>query len=234
MTQIMAAARRWAAHDNLGEEELVALARGRDDGAVRELIRRYNQRLFRIARGVVRDESEAEDIVQETYVRAFTGLDGFRGEAAFSTWLTRIALNEAVGRMRRRQPTVELAEAEAEQGETPRLVLSLIQPTESPESSTGRAEVRRMLERALEELPEPFRMAFLLRDIEGLTVEETATLLSIRPETVKTRLFRARRLMRRQLQEALSPAFSEVFPFAGQRCAEMARRVLARLGGATS
>ena len=222
----------WRRRDTLSDEELVALARKRDEGAVRALVRRHNQRLFRIARGVVRDETEAEDIVQETYVRAFTALDGFRGDATFSTWLTRIALNEAYGRLRGRRQTVGLSEVEvadwSEGGQV--IMFPLSSAPASPESETGREQVRRILERAIDQLPEPFRMVFILRDVEGLSTDVTAALLSTKPETVKTRLFRARRLMRAEVEKALSSSFSELFPFAGERCTRMADRVIARLG----
>lgn len=231
MEALQSALRHWRQRDALPDEDLIALARKRDDGAVRALVKRHNRRLFRVARGVVRDDNEAEDIVQETYVRAFTGLDRFRGDAAFSTWLTRIALNEAYGRLRRKRATVDVANidgvGDADGGQVIMFPLSPGQP--SPETETGREQVRRILERAVDRLPEPFRMVFILRDIEGLSTDDAAALLATKPETVKTRLFRARRLMRAEIEKALSPNFSEVFPFAGQRCARMADRVIERL-----
>jgi len=234
MEALQSALRHWRRRDALTDEDLIALARKQDDSAVRELVKRHNRRLFRIARGVVRDDNDAEDIVQETYVRAFTGLDRFRGEAAFSTWLTRIALNEAYGRLRRKRATVDIADidavGDAQGGQVIMFPLSPGQP--SPEAETGREQVRRILERAVDRLPEPFRMVFILRDIEDLSTEDAAALLAIKPETAKTRLFRARRLMRAELKKALSPNFSEVFPFAGQRCLRMADRVIERLQGA--
>src|SRR6478735_9573704 len=114
--------------ESLSDEELVSLARQRDEAAVRTITTRYNRRLFRVARSVLRNDAEAEDVVQETYVRAFAGLSGFRGEAQLSTWLTRIALNEALGRLRRRRPTVELTDAELREGQV------LIVPTMPRES----------------------------------------------------------------------------------------------------
>lgn len=221
--------------DRLSDDELVALARKRDEAAVATLIGRHNQRLFRIARGVVHDDSEAEDIVQDAYVRAFAALDKFRGDAAFSTWLTRIALNEAKGRLRRKRPTVDLSEVDeanhAHGAEVIMFPLSSIAP--SPEAEAGREQVRRLLEDAVDRLPEPFRLVFILRDIEGFGTEAAASLLSIKPETVKTRLFRARRLLRTDMEKALLPHFTDVFPFAGRRCALMAERVIERLRGGT-
>ena len=142
----------------LGDEALVGMARNGDEGAVRTLIARYNQRLFRTARGVVRDDAEAEDVVQEAYVRAFTSLHSFRGEAQLSTWLTRIALNEALGRVRRRRPMAELAELDASPNEG-RLIMfpSSLMPA-SPETETARGQVRDVIEAAVDRLPELFRI----------------------------------------------------------------------------
>lgn len=234
MEAFLSALRHRRHRDGLSDDELVALARKRDETAVSALIRRHNQRLFRVARGMVHDDHEAEDIVQETYVRAFTALDTFRGDAAFSTWLTRIALNEANGRLRRKRPMVDLAEvdgADAHGAEILMFPLSSAEP--GPEAETGREQVRRLLEDAVGRLPEPFRLVFILRDVEGLGTEAAANLLSIKPETVKTRLFRARRLLRAEMEKALLPRFSDVFPFAGKRCALMAERVIERLRAAS-
>lgn len=213
------------------DRQLVALARNGSEQAVRLLVQRYNQQLFRIARGVIGDDGEAEDVVQEAYARAFTGLDGFRAEASFATWLTRIALNEAYGRLRRRRTTVELSAIEAANGDDRgRILMFPTAPaTTSPESETGRAQARKLIERALDAIPEPFRVVFILREIQGHSTGETAALLQLRAETVKTRLFRARRLLRAELEKALSPSLADVFPFAGVRCARMADRVVARL-----
>lgn len=224
------AARPLSHYDNLADRELVVLARTRDEDAARILIRRHNRRLFRIARGVVRNDDEAEDIVQETYMRAFTCLDGFHGHAAFSTWLTRIALNEAYSRIRRRRPTVEISTLEAGPSSGGQIIMFPLTPAPvSPETEVDREQIRRLLEIAIDRLPDAFRMVFVLRDVEGFDTEETAALLAIRPETVKTRLFRARRLMRTEIEKALSTRFQEVFPFDGERCVNMASRVIARL-----
>jgi len=207
------------------ESVLVARARCRDEAAIRTLIRRHNQRLFRAARGVLSDDSEAEDVVQATWVRAFLALDSFRGEAKLATWLTRIALNEALGRVRRRRPSVDLDRLD--EGGAIMFPLSPVPP--GPESEAGRARVRAVIERAVDSLPAPFRSVFVLRAIEDLGTEETADLLGIRPETVKTRLHRARRRLRQALERELAPAFSEIYPFDGARCARTAERVIARL-----
>ena len=216
--------------DGLGDEALVALARASRREAFLQVIRRCNQRLFRIARGVVNDEAEAEDVVQAAYVNAFEHLDGFRGEASVPTWLTRIVLNEARGRLRARRPTVDVEQIEAAQGEAGRV---LAFPgrfgAEDPASSAARREIRLLLERAIDALPEHFRLVFVMREIEECTVEETAACLGLRPETVKTRLHRARRQLRATLQDQLAPALADAFPFLGARCDRIAAIVIARL-----
>ena len=223
--------RGWRGRDELGDEALVALARKGDEAAVRALVKRHNQRLYRVARGVVATDAEAEDVVQEAYTRAFTRLDGFRGDAAFPTWLTRIALNEAYGRLRRDRDHVgvEQIDAAGAFGQGNVVMFSTTPSSNDPESDAGREQVRQVLERAIDELPEAFRIVFVLREIQGLSTEETADVLSIAAGTVKTRLHRARRLMRLALEKALSPRFSEVFPFAGERCGRIADRVVERL-----
>jgi RNA polymerase sigma-70 factor (ECF subfamily) len=216
---------RLADPEELPDSELAARACRRDEAAIRVLIRRHNRRLFRAARGVLGDEAEAEDVVQAAWVRAFAALESFRGEAALATWLTRIALNEALGRLRRRRPTTGLDRLD--EGGAVMFPLSPVPP--GPESEAGRARVRAVLERAVDGLPAPFRAVFVLREIEGMDTEETASLLDLRPETVKTRLHRARRQLRRALERELAPAFSEIFPFDGARCAGTADRVLESL-----
>lgn len=229
MTASQAIARVFLRRGSLSDDELVSLAMDRDEGAVRVLIQRHNRRLFRVARGILRNDDEAEDVVQATYVRAFTQLHRFRGEAAFSTWLTRIALNEAYGRLRRQRPMVELSEIDAAaEGGQVIMFPSMPRPSD-PEAAAGREQVRHLLEKAFDRLPEAFRTVFILRELEGLTTEETADLLAIKPETVKTRLFRARRLMRVEIEKAVSTSFAGLFPFGGSRCAKMADDVIARL-----
>jgi RNA polymerase sigma-70 factor (ECF subfamily) len=218
--------------DDLDDRALAALALRREEAAFRLIMQRHNRRLYRVARGVLGDDSEAEDVVQEAYVRAFTNLESFRGEARLSTWLTRIALNEALGRLRQRRPTTDLGEVDAmdEQGEARVIFLPSARQDSNPESSVARAEVRRLLERAVDQLPDPFRSVYVMRDIEEMSVEETASHLGLRPETVKTRLHRARRLLRQALSETLASTLVDAFPFAGTRCARMTDAVLDRLG----
>ena len=209
---------------------LVARAKERDEPAIRELIRRHNQRLFRAARAIVRNDAEAEDVVQAAYVSAFTHLGEFRAEAGFSTWLTRIAINEAIGRLRRRRPTTGLDQIDLESATSAQIIqFPTLQPQTNPESEMTRQEIREFLELAVDRLPPAFRAVFVLRDVEGLSVEETASFLSIKQETVRSRLHRARKLMREAIEEHLSGAFASLFPFDGERCVHMADRVVEAL-----
>lgn len=209
---------------------LVALAKERDEPAIRELIRRHNRRLFRTARAIVRNDAEAEDVVQASYVSAFTHLDQFRAEAEFSTWLTRIAVNEAIARLRRRHPVTDLDQIDVESATSAQIIqFPTLQPQTNPESEMSRQEIREFLELAVDRLPPAFRAVFVLRDVEGLSVEETASFLSITQQTVRSRLHRARKLMRAAIEEQLSGAFASLFPFDGERCVHMADRVVLAL-----
>ena len=213
------------------DSELVALVRGGDGSAFREIMRRYNQRLYRVARGIVRDEAEAEDVLQEAYMRAFAALGDFRGDSELPTWLTRIVMNEALGRMRRRRPTeaLEALDRAIEHGDTRVIMFPGVHASPSPEVAAAHAEVRRLLEAAIDELPESFRLVFMMRDVEEMSIEETATSLNIRPETVKTRLYRAHRLLRKNLDARLSTVLRDAFPFQGARCSRITDAVMARL-----
>ena len=215
----------------LPDADLVVHARTGDEMAIRVLVQRHNRRLFRAARAIVRDDAEAEDIVQATYVHAFTHLDAFRDEAELSTWLTRIAINEALGRVRRRRPNVGLEEIDmtAESGRGELLQFPTPFSFADPETEFSRAEARRLLERAVDGLPGEFRVIFVLRDVEGMSTEEAASYLGIKPATAKTRLHRARKMMRVAIEMQLVGAFSSLFPFDGARCAAMADRVVKQL-----
>lgn len=218
------------AYAALPDVELVALAQHGHREAFRHLMQRCNQRLFRVARGVVRDDFEAEDVVQEAYTHAFAKLATFRNESSLLTWLTRIVLNEAYGRLRQRRPSVDIDTMETAQADDHRVVAFPSRfGNEDPAAAAARGQIRRLLEEAIDALPEAFRIVFIMRDVEGCTVEETATNLGIRPETVKTRLHRARRLLRSALQDSLAATLGEAFPFLGPRCARMTETVLERL-----
>ena len=214
----------------LEDAALVALVRAGDREAFRQVMRRCNQRLYRVVRGVVDDDAEAEDVVQEAYVHAYANIGGYRGEASLATWLARIALNEAYGRLRRRRQTMDIERFDAAANEPARV---LPFPNrfggEDPVAAAAREQIRRLLEHAVDELPEAFRMVFVLREIEGCSVEETAQMLGLRGETVKTRLHRARRLLRGALHDNVASALGDAFPFLGARCERMTEAVLARL-----
>jgi len=215
---------------------LAELAQRGQRGAFRHIMRRSNQRLFRVARGVLDNDSEAEDVVQAAYVRAFENLATFRGEASLLTWLTRIVLNEANGRLRQRRATVAVEHIESAQSAGAQIVQFPGKfGNEDPAATAARAQIRKLVERAIDDLPEPFRIVFVMREIEECTVEETAASLDIRAETVKTRLHRARRLLRGALQDTLAATLGDAFPFLGPRCDRMTESVLQRLSatGAT-
>ncbi len=212
----------------LPEGELVRLARAGQRAAFAAIMQRCNQRLFRVARSVLRDEVEAEDVLQDAYINAFRKLDSFRGDSSLLTWLTTITLNEARARLRRRRESVSLDSEPAPQEES-RVIMFPTAAGMDPESSAARAQMRRLLERAIDALPEPFRLVFVMREIEECSIEETAAQLGIKPETVKTRLHRARRLMREAVDQEMARSLRESFPFLGARCARLTENVLQRL-----
>lgn len=210
--------------------ELVRRALSRDEAAVRAIIKANNRRLYRLARGILRNDHEAEDVVQETYVRALTHLAEFRGDSSLSTWLSRIAMNEALGRLRRQRPGVELSSLPSGTLEAQIIQFPLLSATDDPERTMAQREIQHVVEAAIDELPEPFRMVFITRVLEGMNVEETADILGLKPETVKTRLFRARTMLRDNVEKKIGPVVMEAFPFAGHRCDRLTEAVLKRLG----
>lgn len=210
-----------------GDDALLARARAGDGSAFRAIMQKYNQRLYRIARGILRHDADAEDAVQEAYLKAFAHLDEFRGEASFATWLTRIAMNEALLRLRKRRATVPLGPP----GPQAEIIPFPLAATDAdPERTMAQRQILQLIERATDDLPEAYRTVFIMRVIEGLSVEDTAQLLALRPETVKTRLHRARRLIREQLDRQIGPVLTDAFPFAGRRCERLTEAVMARLG----
>ena len=213
-----------------GDPELVGRARDRDEAAIRAIMQANNRRLYRIARGILRNDSEAEDAVQETYVRAFTHLEGFRGDSSLATWLARIVMNEALGRLRRQRPSVEWTTLEPGLLEAQIIQFPLSSPSEDPEKSMAQREIQLVVEHAIDELPEAFRIVFITRVIEGMNVEETADLLGLKPETVKTRLHRARTMLRDNVEKKIGPVVMDAFPFAGKRCERLTDAVVKRLG----
>jgi RNA polymerase sigma-70 factor (ECF subfamily) len=215
-----------AAPDDL---DLARRALARDGDAFRTIMTTHNQRLYRLARGVVRNNSEAEDIVQEAYVSAFAHLASFRGESSLATWLSRIVLNEALGRLRRKRRAPDLAQSGDLSAEAQIIQFPRSTATSDPERTMAQRQILQLVERATDNLPDVYRTVFVARVIEGLSIDETAQLLGVRPETVKTRLHRARNLVRKQLDEQIGPVLMDAFPFAGQRCERLTAAVMKRL-----
>lgn len=212
------------------DAELARRVAAGEEAALRLMMRRHNQTLFRTARAILRDDSEAEDAVQDAYLKAIRGIGAFRSDAKLSTWLVRITVNEALQRLRRSRRTAEvipLAGDLFEGGEAQDNVID--ENAETPEQQTLRAESRRIMEAKIDALPESFRAVFVLRAIEELSVEETAAVLDIPEATVRTRFFRARSLLRESLSREMDMALDDAFHFAGERCERITERVLAKL-----
>jgi RNA polymerase sigma-70 factor (ECF subfamily) len=211
------------------DTELLRLARDGNATAFEALIRRHDRFLYRIARSVLRDDYEAEDVVQDTFVKAFKRLVDFRADASLSTWLTRIALNEALGRKRRRRNTVQLEELKqptnGQVGPSP-----MIAPEQGPEIVTTQHQIGKLLERTIDELPDSLRSVFVMRDVEEMSTAETARLLELTEPTVKTRLHRARRMLRELLGDEIRESLKDVFPFEKSRCDRLVARLLKQLG----
>jgi RNA polymerase sigma-70 factor (ECF subfamily) len=213
----------------LSDSELASRIATRDVAAVRLVTGRNNQRLFRTAWSILKDRSEAEEAVQDGYLKAFDAIGTFAGRSSLSTWLTRIVVNEALSRRRRAQRRARLLNQESVLVlEEYREKLMAGSVTQSPEKTLMRRQIAKMLETAIARLPDTFRPVFVLREIEGLSVEDTAEALQIPEETVKTRLFRARRRLQKELDPELCGALSETFPFAGVDCEAMTERVLTK------
>ena len=204
-----------AVPDELADETVVERVRAGEVGLYEILIRRHNQRLYRAIRAILRNDAEVEDVMQQAYLDAYRHLDQFRGTAKFSTWLTRIAVNRAIrtGRNTRRGLTVVAPDQDAghpiERAPAPDL---------DPEHALYGHELQVILESLVDRLPGPFRVVFVLREVEGLSTAETAACLGINEDTVKTRLHRARRLLREQLDRRLGPAAGSVYQFHLSRC----------------
>jgi RNA polymerase sigma-70 factor (ECF subfamily) len=211
--------------NTLTDEEVVARVIAGQTALFEVLMRRHNERVYRLARSIVRDDEEAEDVMQQAYVNAYTHLDQFSGKARFSTWLLRIATNEALARVRRRgryepfeddQPPVE----EASTAQAPR----------DPEQQASSGELRALLASAIDTLPDGNREVFVLREVEGLSTADTAAVLEVSDDVVKTRLSRARAALRRVLEEQIGTIAPDLFRFYRPRCDRLVARVLAAIG----
>ncbi len=197
------------------DEEIVRRVLDGETSLFELLIRRYNQRLYRATRAILRDDEEAEDAMQEAYFSAFVNLNQFAGEARISTWLTKIAVYEALGRIRRRKRMDEMPET--------------LSSNDSPERAAYGKELQTAIESAIDALPPLYRGVFVLREVEEMSGADTASCLGISEETVKTRLHRARRLLRRRLERTWGTAMSNAFAFGARRCDRIAERVMTRI-----
>ena len=217
-----------------GDTGLACRIARRDERAFESMMRANNRLLYRLARSILKDDAEAEDAVQEAYFAAYRNIGSFRGSAKLSTWLARIVINEAYARLRRQRhagAVVPLESSARAVHHGPYLEEGSMtdETVERPEAGALRAELRQLLERRIDQLPEQFRTVFILRDVEEMSVEETAECLDVPPATVRTRAFRARALLRESLSRDLDVATTNAFGFAGERCDRIVSAVLGRL-----
>jgi RNA polymerase sigma-70 factor (ECF subfamily) len=200
-----------------------------EEAAFEAVMRRHNGRLFRVARAILKDDAEAEDALQDAYMDAYRHMGDFRGESQLSTWLTRIVVNQSLMRLRRQKRERVIVPFANDRSEESQEMDVADVNAELPSKAAMRAEVRRLLEQRIDELPVAFRTVFVMREVEDMTVEETAESLGIPPATVRTRLFRARALLRDSLARDIDNATVDVFGFAGARCDRIVATVLARI-----
>jgi RNA polymerase sigma-70 factor (ECF subfamily) len=214
----------------LDDVSLARLCGGRDREAMRHLVTTNNQRLFRAAWSILKDRGEAEESVQAGYANAFASIGGFEGRSSLTTWLTRIVINEALGRLRAQRRRREHLESEGVAViDTYRERLAQASTEPAPDATFAREQLRKLIEHAVADLPDSFRSVFVLRDIEDFSIEETADALGIPAATVKTRLHRARARLQQALAPEVKGALSGSFPFAGADCAALTERVMAAL-----
>jgi len=212
---------------SLTDAEVVARVRAGETALFEILMRRHNQRVYRVARAVLKDETEAEDVMQQAYINAFTHLDQFAERAQFSTWLTRITVHEALARRRRRK--AQAASSAADRDPDGEVMESLIAVEPDPERQAYAAELGHVLESAIDGLPDTYRIVFMLREVEGLSTSETAAGLALREEAVKTRLHRARAMLRRAITQRLGSISAQTFQFHATRCDRVVAAVLTRI-----
>lgn len=210
----------------LSDEEVVRRVLDGETALFEIVMRRYNQRLYRIARGILRDDAEAEDVMQDAYVRAYSHLSQFAGRAQFSTWLSRIAIHEALARVRRRSRMDQLGSAESNAGDDD---MNLIASSLNPEEQTSASELGKALEAAILAVPEQYRIVLMLRDVEQMNTAETAAALEITEENVKVRLHRARALVRKELFARAGTEAPAAFGFMGARCDRVVAAVLKKI-----
>lgn len=211
----------------LTDEDIVERVKAGETALYEILMRRYNQRLYRVAHAILRDDAEAEDVMQDAYVRAYQHLGQYARKAPFSAWLTRIAVHEALGRLRARNRIEPWDEAEEEGKDE--LSVGLSSPVPDPELSASVGELAQFLESALLQLPQPYRTVLMLRDVEELSTSETAEALELTEENVKVRLHRGRAMVRAWMMERLGAGYRTAFPFMGERCDRVVAAVFARI-----
>jgi RNA polymerase sigma-70 factor (ECF subfamily) len=216
-----------AARETLSDDGVVARVRDGDSALFEILMRRYNQRLFRAARAILHDDGEAEDVMQHAWLSAYAHLDQFEGRASFATWLTRIAVHEALARARARRRVLPF---DTSPGTDEDRMDALETDAPDPERQAFAGELRALLERAIDALPDGHRAVFVLREVQGLDTAETAACLGVSEDVVKTRLSRARAQLRERLYRQVGAATAEAFPFLGRRCDRMVASVLEQLG----
>ena len=214
-----------------GDDALVLRVQRGDEAAFAALMRRYNRRLYRTARAILKDDFAAEDAVQEGYVAAWRHVARFRGDAQIGTWLTRIVVNQALQALRRtrRERVVPLFDEPAGDSDVADDGVAASPAPDAPENTMLRAELRGLIERKIDELPEAYRTVFVLREVEDMTVDEAALALGIPAATVRSRLFRAKARLRASLAEVLDSATQDVFGFDGERCDRIVHSVMARI-----
>jgi len=214
-------------YEGLDDLALARCIAARDPQAVRLFTQRHNQRLYRTAWSILKNRTEAEDAVQSAYLNALAAIENFEGRSSLSTWLTRITINEALGRARsaeRRRTALDASSVTVLDDYRDKLMRGSMNDS-APDANIARAQIRRVLDEAIARLPDPFRVVFVLREVEELSVEETAAVLAISPVTVRTRHFRARQRLQEQLSDEFRGTIAGVFPFAGSDCVEMTSRV---------
>ena len=218
--------------ESLADPELAARAARGDGPAFAAIMRRHNRLLFRTARGILKSDVEAEDALQDAYLRAWRAIDGFRSEAKLSTWLARIVINESLARLRRGRgaQVIPLDNSATEPDHDAMEDRMEDDPDQQPERVAMRGELRRLMEACIDRLPDAFRSVFMLRAVEEMSVEDVAIALDLPEATVRTRLFRARSLLREGLSRDIDVAMSDAFSFDGERCDRIVARVMQRAG----
>ena len=230
VTEITMPSRALSSDLSVSDAELARRIACDDEAAFEAVMRRHNSGLFRVARAILKNNTDAEDVLQEAYLAAYQHIGDFRADAKLSTWLTRIVINKSLAILRSRHrariivPFSDLGAKERISSEAG----VLVEPGSSPEQSATAADIRRLLEQKIDELPVAFRTVFVLREVEDLSVDETAACLSIPEATVRSRMFRARGMLRESLARELDMATGDVFHFGGERCDRVVAAVLTR------